>query len=53
MDRAEKFEPNAATDPAFAKELARAADSGVQVLAYTCRVAENGMSVKTPIPVNL
>ncbi len=53
MDRAEKFEPNAATDPVFAKELARAADSGVHVLAYTCRVAENGMSVKTPIPVNL
>ena len=53
MDRAEKFEPNAATDPVFAKELVRAADSGVRVLAYTCRVVENGMSIKKAIPVNL
>ena len=53
MDRAEKFEPNAATDPVFAKELARAADSGVQVLAYTCRVAENGMSVHKQLPVEI
>ena len=53
MERAEKFEPNAVTDPAFAEELAQAADSGVKILAYTCQVEEDGMTIAAPRVIRL
>ena len=53
MDRAEKFEPNAATDPVFAETLSRVGSSGVNILSYTCRVEEDGMTIAAPLATRL
>ncbi len=47
------FSPNGATDPAFAKALGQAADSGVHVLAYDCHVTEDSLHMGNPVPVVL
>ena len=49
MDRAERFEPNDATDPAFAEAFHYACGHGVQALAFTCRVGEDGMTIDRPL----
>ncbi len=45
------FSPNEATDPNFAKELRQAAEAGVHVLAYDCRVTEDSLVMGEPVPV--
>ena len=45
------FSPNEDTDPGFAKELRQAAEAGVHVLAYDCRVAEDYLALGDPVPV--
>ena len=53
MERARYFTPNERTHPAFAVALREAAEAGVQVHAYTCRVASDGMEMAEPVPVVL
>ena len=47
------FEPNRATHAEFAEALKAAADAGVQVLAYECRVHPDSLVLTAPIPVQL
>ena len=51
MEKAEYFTPNAITHPEFAQSLEEAAKEGVQVLAYTCKVTEDSMTIDRPLPV--
>ena len=53
MERAGYFTPNERTHPAFAAALKEAAEAGVQVHAYTCRVTSDGMEMAEPVPVVL
>ncbi len=53
MERAGYFTPNERTHPAFAVALREAAEAGVQVHAYTCRVTSDGMEMAEPVPVVL
>lgn len=53
MEGAQYFAPNDDTDPAFGKELRAAARAGVQILAYDCRVTENSMVLRAPVPIVL
>ena len=53
MERARYFTPNERTHPAFAVALREAAEAGVQVHAYTCRVTSDGMEMAEPVPVVL
>ena len=49
----ERFEPNRATDPAFAEALSEAAAAGVRIIAYGCDVAPDSMTLSYGIPVSL
>ena len=53
MERAGYFTPNERTHPAFAVALREAAEAGVQVHAYTCRVTSDGMEMADSVPVVL
>ena len=53
MEGMERFEPNRATDPAFAEALSEAAAAGVRIIAYGCDVAPDSMSLSYSIPVSL
>ena len=53
MERAGYFTPNERTHPAFAAALKEAAEAGVQVHAYTCRVTSDGMEMADSVPVVL
>lgn len=53
MERARLFEPNRATHAAFADALLEARDAGVNVLALTCRVEPDSMTVDRELPVRL
>ena len=53
MERAEYFTPNAKTHPAFAEALKEAAEAGVQVHAYLCRVMPDEMEIAGTVPVKL
>ena len=53
MERARYFTPNERTHPAFAAALKEAAEAGVQVHAYTCRVTSDGMEMADSVPVVL
>ncbi|MCL6600537.1 MAG: DNA/RNA nuclease SfsA [Alicyclobacillus macrosporangiidus] len=48
---ARAFAPNGAMDPVFARALEEAADCGVRVLAYRCRVGPDALELDTPVPV--
>lgn len=50
-DDAVLLRPYAEADPAFAAAVARAASSGVELYAYTCRVTPRAITVLAPIPV--
>ncbi len=51
MRGARCFSPNGSTDPAFAQALKIAADAGVHVRAYDCRIAEDSLAMGEPVPV--
>ena len=47
------FSPNDDTHPAFAAALRQAAAAGVQVLAYSCHVTPQEVTIACPVPVIL
>ncbi len=47
------FNPNTERDPAFAKELKRAYESGVEILAVDCKVTPDSMTIDKRIEVLL
>ncbi|MGI6767100.1 MAG: DNA/RNA nuclease SfsA [Lentihominibacter sp.] len=47
------FGPNRERHPEFAEVLSEAYDKGVNILAYDCVVAEDGMELYAPVPVEL
>ena len=53
MSDVKYLHPNDATDPAFGAALREAAKAGVQVLAVDCRVTEDTMEIRNPVPVML
>ena len=53
MDDVRYFEPNRATDPEFADALKEAKDAGVNILAYTCSVTPDSMTLKDPVDVRI
>ena len=48
-----RFRPNDGTDPAFGTALRAAAAAGVHILAYDCAVTPDGMTLDSPVPVEL
>lgn len=53
MDNVDHFEPNRATDPAFADALKEAKYAGVKILAYTCNVTPDSIDLKDRVDVVL
>ena len=53
MEGVIRFEPNRVTDPIFSDTLKEAKDSGVNVLAYTCRVTPDSLELSDPVEVLL
>ena len=53
MAGAERFEPNDRTHPAFGQALRQAAENGVQVHAFWCRVTPDSMNIAGEMPVRL
>ena len=53
MKGAEYFTPNRDTHPQFAEALCKAAESGVEILAYDCLVTPGSMKINEPVPVVL
>ena len=53
MAGAERFEPNDRTHPAFGQALRQAAENGVQVHAFWCRVTPDSMNIAGETPVRL
>lgn len=51
MERAKCLRPNAQTDPDFAAALRRAAEQDVRILAMTCTVEPDAMTIDTPVAV--
>jgi sugar fermentation stimulation protein A len=53
MGNATRFEPFAQRDPAFARKLREAAEGGVLVRAYKCRVRPEEVVLEEELPVDL
>lgn len=53
MKGAVYFTPNWETHPRFGRALCHAAQNGVRVLAYDCRVTADSMEIGKPVPVKL
>ena len=53
MEKVRYFAPNRDTHPQFADALCRAAEAGVEILAYDCKVAPDTMTINRPVPVRL
>lgn len=53
MENVKFLHPNDATDPAFGTALREAAASGVQILAYDCKVTPDSITLNKPIPLQL
>lgn len=53
MADAEDFSPNDKTDPAFGVALRQAAEAGVEIAAYSCRVTPGSIEMDRPVPVLL
>ena len=51
MDEIEHFEPNSITDPVFTKTLREANKSGVVILAYSCKVMPDMLSLSDPVDI--
>jgi sugar fermentation stimulation protein A len=50
-DDAISFSPHDEADPAFGQALREAAQAGVEVYAYKCRVSEGEVALDAPLPV--
>lgn len=50
---AKGFSPHTVRDPAFTEALKKAKESGVQILAYTCHVTPDTLSLNSPVPLLL
>lgn len=53
MENVTCFLPNEDTHPEFAQALREAAASGVEILAYDCKVTPDTMEINQPVPVYL
>ena len=53
MEHAQYFTPNRNTHPQFADALCDARDTGVQLLAYTCKVTPDVMKIDKELKVSL
>ncbi|MCM1193842.1 MAG: A/G-specific adenine glycosylase [Butyrivibrio sp.] len=53
MEGVDHFEPNRDTHPEFADALCRAAEAGVEILAYNCRVTGDSLALNRPVPVRI
>lgn len=53
MEKALYFTPNDRTHPQFGEALRQAAGQGVKILAYSCNVTENSMSIAEPVRIEL
>lgn len=53
MEGMKDFAPNDSTHPAFGQTLRKAAQAGVQILARTCRVTPETLTIAEPVPVCL
>ena len=53
MKEAISFSPNRETQPRFADALIEARNEGVNIVAYTCNVTEDSLSIDKQIPVIL
>lgn len=53
MKGCKRFEPNDKTDPAFAQELKRAAENGVEILALDCKVTQNSIQIDREIEISI
>lgn len=53
MEAVERFEPNDHTHAAFGAALREAADNGVRVHAFWCRVTPDSLSIAGPVPVKM
>ncbi len=47
------FTPAAAIDPTYARTLQKAASAGVELICYSCRLTEDAIWVKAPLPISL
>ncbi|MDE6640789.1 MAG: A/G-specific adenine glycosylase [Acetatifactor sp.] len=53
MEDVDHFEPNRDTHPEFADALCRAAEAGVEILAYDCRVTEDSLKLNRPVQTKI
>lgn len=53
MEDVKYFTPNRNTHPEFADALCRAAEAGVEILAYDCKVTPDSLTLNCPVPVKL
>ena len=53
MEDVRYFSPNYDTHREFAEALCKAAEAGVEILAYDCRVTPDSMWINRPVPVKL
>ncbi len=53
MEQADFFSPNDKTHPAFGEALRQAHAAGVRVLALSCSVTPDSLSISAPVPVRL
>lgn len=53
MENIKSFSPNEETHPEFAAALREADRAGVKILAYSCFVTENDISVRKPVKIKL
>lgn len=53
MENVEYFLPNEETHAAFAKALRKAAQEGVEILAYDCKVTPDSLEINQSVPIFL
>jgi len=53
MEDVKYFEPARSIDPAFCEALKEAKEAGVNILAYTCNVTPDSLSLKNPVEVRI
>lgn len=53
MEEVKYFTPNRSMHPEFAEALCKAAEAGVEILAYDCKVTPDSLTLNCPVPVKL